>query len=65
MSIIVSPKIPLTNYTSHKSVRALSLYESTAFVDLGRFLSFLIYTQSVGLLGRGIRASQGRYLHAE
>jgi hypothetical protein len=25
--------------------------------------SFLIYTQSVGLLGRGISPSQGRYLH--
>jgi hypothetical protein len=24
------------------------------FVDFGRFFSFLIYAQSVGLLGRGI-----------
>jgi hypothetical protein len=32
-------------------------------VDLGRFFSFLIYTQSVGLLGRGISPSQGRCLH--
>jgi hypothetical protein len=31
-------------------------------VDLGRFTSFLTHTQSVGLLGRGIRPSQGRYL---
>jgi hypothetical protein len=29
------------------------IYGSTALVDLGRFYSFLIYTQSVGLLGRG------------
>jgi hypothetical protein len=43
----------------------LSLYGSTALVDLGRFFSFLIYIQSVGLLGRGISRSQGRYLHAE
>jgi hypothetical protein len=27
--------------------------------------SFLIHTQSVGLLGRGISPSQGRYLHTE
>jgi hypothetical protein len=32
-------------------------------LDLGRFFSFLIYTQSVGLLERGISPSQGRYLH--
>jgi hypothetical protein len=42
-----------------------SLYGSTALVDLGRFLSFLIYTQSIGLLERGISPSQGRYLHKE
>jgi hypothetical protein len=34
-------------------------------LDLGRFFSFLIYTQSVGLLGRGISPLQGRYLHTE
>jgi hypothetical protein len=28
-------------------------------------LKLLIYTQSVGLLGRGISLSQGRYLHTE
>jgi hypothetical protein len=32
-------------------------------VGLGCFLSFLIYTQSVGLLGLGISPSQVRYLH--
>jgi hypothetical protein len=31
-----------------------SIYGSTALVDLLRFFSFLVYTQSVGLLGRGI-----------
>jgi hypothetical protein len=41
------------------------MYGSTALVDLGRFFSFLIYTQSVGLLGRGISTSQCRYLHTE
>jgi hypothetical protein len=39
------------------------IYGSTALVDLGRFVSFLIHTQSVGLLGWGISPSQGRYLH--
>jgi hypothetical protein len=42
-----------------------SIYGSTALVGLGRFFSFLIYTQSVGLLGRVISPSQGRYLHTE
>jgi hypothetical protein len=43
----------------------LSIYDSTALVDLGRFFSFLIHTRSVGLFGRGISPSQGRYLHTE
>jgi hypothetical protein len=30
-----------------------SIYGSTALVDLGRFFSFLVYTQSVGLFERG------------
>jgi hypothetical protein len=34
-------------------------------VDLRRFFSYLIYTQSIGLLTRGISPSQGRYLHTE
>jgi hypothetical protein len=38
---------------------------STALVGLGRFFSSLIYKQSVGLLGRRISRSQGRYLHTE
>jgi hypothetical protein len=29
------------------------------------FFSFLIYTQLVGLLGRGISPAQGRYLHTK
>jgi hypothetical protein len=41
----------------------LSIYGSTALVDLGRFFSFLICTQSIGLLGWRISPSQGRYLH--
>jgi hypothetical protein len=43
----------------------LSICGSTALVDLGRFFRFLIYTQPVGLLARGISPSQGRYLHTE
>jgi hypothetical protein len=31
--------------------------------DLSRFFSFLIYTQSIGLLGRGINLLQGLYLY--
>jgi hypothetical protein len=32
-------------------------------LDLGRSFSSLIYTRSVGLLGRGISPVQGRYLY--
>jgi hypothetical protein len=42
--------------------RFLSIYGSTALVDLSRFFGFLIYTQPIGLLGQGISPSQGRYL---
>jgi hypothetical protein len=38
----------------------LSIYGPTALVDLNRFFSFLIYSQPVGNLGRGINPSQGR-----
>jgi hypothetical protein len=44
----------------------LSIYGSTVLLlDLGSFFSFVIYTQSVGLLRRGISPSQGRYLLTE
>jgi hypothetical protein len=43
----------------------LYIYGSIDLVDLGRFFSFVIYTQSVGFLGRGISPSQGPYVHAE
>jgi hypothetical protein len=42
-----------------------SIYGSTALEELRRFFSFLIHTQSAGLLGREISLSQGRYLHTE
>jgi hypothetical protein len=42
----------------------LSVYGFTA-LELGRFFSFLIHTQSVGLFGWGIGPSQGLYLHTE
>jgi hypothetical protein len=34
-------------------------------VHLGHYFSFLIYTQSVGLLGRVFSTPQCRYLHTE
>jgi hypothetical protein len=43
----------------------LSIYGSTVLVDFGLIFSFLIYTQSVGLLGRAISLSQGRYLYTQ
>jgi hypothetical protein len=45
--------------------KSIYLWLYSPFFNLGRFFSFLIYTQSVGLLGWGINRSQGRYLHAE
>jgi hypothetical protein len=41
----------------------VSIYGFAALVDLGRFFGFLIYIQSLGLIGRVISPSQGRYLH--
>jgi hypothetical protein len=38
---------------------------SIVLVDLARFFSFLNYTQLVGLTGRRISQSQGRYLHTK
>jgi hypothetical protein len=47
---------------------SLSLIFSMAlqpFVGIGRVFSYLIYIQSVGLLGRVISPSQGLYLYTE
>jgi hypothetical protein len=49
----------------------LSIYHSiylwlySPLLDLGRFFSFLDYTQRVGPLGPGISPSQGLYLYTE
>jgi hypothetical protein len=42
-----------------------SIYGSTALVDFRLFFSFVMYTQTLELLGRGISPSQGRHLHTE
>jgi hypothetical protein len=44
---------------------SLSIYLSMALVDLGRFLSILIYTDSVRLPGREIIRPQGSCLYTE
>jgi hypothetical protein len=41
----------------------LFFFGSTALVGLNGLFGSIIYTQSVGLLGRGVSPSQGRYLH--
>jgi hypothetical protein len=61
-------RAPPSNYTLHfcassSQVTFFFCYGSTALVGLGRFFSSLIYTQSVGLLGRVLSPSQSRYLH--
>jgi hypothetical protein len=73
----IHPSIDLSIYLSTYLLMALQplwtlaastylpTYSSAALVDLGRFCSFLIYTQSVRLLRRRISPSQGRYLHTE
>jgi hypothetical protein len=55
----------LSHFFMGLTPRYLSIYGSTAVVDLCRLSSFLIYTQSVGLRGLGISPSQGHYLHTE
>jgi hypothetical protein len=47
------------------SVYLIYLWIYSPSLDLCRYFSFLIYTQSVGLLGRGISPLQGSYLHTE
>jgi hypothetical protein len=49
---------------THIHVISLSI-DLQPFVRLGGFFSFLIFSQLVGLLGRGISPSQGRYLHTD
>jgi hypothetical protein len=44
-------------------VLSVCLWFYSPFLELGRYFSFLIYTQSVGFLGRGISPSQVRYLN--
>jgi hypothetical protein len=34
-------------------------------VDFGRFFSFLMYIQTIGLIGRGISPSKDRYIYTE
>jgi hypothetical protein len=45
-----SVKYRLLQLNLYKTYLILSIYGSIALVDLGRFFSFLIYTQSVGVL---------------
>jgi hypothetical protein len=52
--VALYPRLSLSLSLSLKGSR---LYNP---LDLGRFFSFLVYTQSVGLLGRGISPLQGR-----
>jgi hypothetical protein len=67
LSIHLPTYIP-TYLSIHPSIHPsiyLSIYGSTALVDLGCYFSFLIYSQLVGLLGRGISPSKGCCLHTE
>jgi hypothetical protein len=43
---------------------SVCLWLYSPLLGLGRFFSFLIFTQLVELLGRGISPSHGLYLHA-
>jgi hypothetical protein len=63
MRVTLSPFFPYA--TDQQDNMGTSIYGFTALVDLSRFFSFLTYTQSAGLLGRGISPLQGRYLHTK
>jgi hypothetical protein len=67
LSSVCCQKSKLTQRKAHLlySLLAGKWSRSTVVVDLDHFSSFLIYTQSVGLLGRGISLSQGRHLQTE
>jgi hypothetical protein len=54
-----------TRRTAQIKPRIKTICCSSAPVNLGRYSLSSSYTQSAGLLGRGIIPSQGRYLHAE
>jgi hypothetical protein len=56
------PICPSVRPSIHPSL-SIYIYGSTALVEFGSFFSFLIYSQSVGLLAQAISPSQGRYLH--
>jgi hypothetical protein len=54
MDMYVIPSDVVANISAYRNEPlGLSTYGSTALVDVGCFFSFLIYTQSIGLLGRG------------
>jgi hypothetical protein len=57
--------IPTYLFVIFINTLTISICGPTALVNFDHFFSFLIWTQSVGLLGRGISPSQGRYLHPE
>jgi hypothetical protein len=44
-------------------ISIIYLWLYSPLLDFARFFNFLIYTKSVGLLGRGISPSQSLYLH--
>jgi hypothetical protein len=59
----ICPSIHLSTYLS--IYLSINQWLYSPLLDLGRFSVSLSFTQSVGLLRRGISQSQGRYLHAQ
>jgi hypothetical protein len=64
LSSLLCSKLLLPVQPSYSSVfhYRIYLWLYSLWLGLGRLFSFLIYTKLVGLLGRGISPSQGRYL---
>jgi hypothetical protein len=60
---VVNPCLQNVIYASIYEGENIFLNGSTTLVGPGRFFSLLIYSQSVGLLGRVISSSQGLYLN--
>jgi hypothetical protein len=67
MTLITEVQIQLSDMfdsvKSHSFIFLLFPLQHRTSVNASFHFSFLIFRQSVGLLGRGISPSQGRYLH--
>jgi hypothetical protein len=62
---VMKTHLPLDERQINKHCLSVHLWLYISLLGLCRFFGFLMYTQTVGLLGRGISTSQGLYLNTE